>query len=287
MGCCCAKAVSQDVPVQNPPFLATVGTSGDYSHYRNGSNELTDALSYMHKGKIVIKMCRRRNKAHYRYFFLSHDNTRIMWRDHQIKSANENTRFVHINEIEKVMHGSDAAPHFNLKSFTLNEQIINLENRQEHCFSILHNNNLYLNLISSDAPVWIWGLQQLLQKNKRGETLSSIKSLPFNLDYSKSGTNNTVNSGNIAPQKSIDSLIKRVVAMQTRLERIKKSSLNTVLQEKHESCASQLDRLLYDLENNNESDPLLVGEIKQFKIDLWKIDVDLGAIEIQQTNTSE
>ena len=64
-------------------------------------------------------------------------------------------------------------------------------------------------------------------------------------------------------------------------------SENTVLQEKHESCASQLDRLLYDLENNNESDPLLVGEIKQFKIDLWKIDVDLGAIEIQQTNTSE
>jgi len=297
---CCWKSEAHPVrasatrkPRQGVPsptgILDTPTFDATQNHYRNRSDENnTDVLVYLHRGANIIKLCRKRKKAHIRYFFLSNDNTRIMWREAESKGSNEQTRFVHISDIDKIESGvkssTEAAARFeSVKSFQTGNKTVPLDSMTAgQYFSIFYSHGKEcLNLISltaSEASIWVWGLIELKRRLKKGETLSELKSLPYWFEHSQQSK---TRSSNIPDVSATDEQVKELrTKISNYQKRLSKVSVEAENRETYQRCENKLNSLARHIESADPTNPIVVGDIRTWKVDLWKLEVDLGALEL-------
>lgn len=303
--CCCfsrdppprasARKQKNSTSPESPQILDT-HINPSNSHYRNRSDEgNSDVLTFLHRGSQIIKICRKRTKSHIRYFFLSNDNSRIMWREAETKSSGDaKTRFVHISDVDLIEFGQKNKKEFmNISSFIMGKKKVPLENLDSNqCITITYSaKKEHLHLIAlttTEASIWVWGLQELQRKLKRGENLNQLKSMPYPFEYSQ-----TVNSSRSAmipdtaetpaTSEDVKKMILRIAHFEKLLTKIVVCPEN---EETFQRCRIRLDSLITHIDDSDaSSNPILQGDIKNWKIEFWKIDLDVGALELMNYAT--
>lgn len=291
--CCCFTRDSSPprAPVQKqkttspPPQINDTFISPNQYHNRNRSDD-SDVLSYLHRGSQIIKICRKRTKSHIRYFFLSNDNSRIMWREAETKSSGgAKTRFVHISEVDAIESGQKNRKEFsNVTSFLMGKKKMPLESfDSQQCISISYGQKKEtLHLIAltpNEAYVWVWGLKELVKKLNRGEELNKLKTLPFPLEYSvtANSSRSTLVPDTPATQDDVKQLILKIAHFEKLLSKITLCPEN---EETFKRVRRRLDNLISHIDDSDPSNPITVFDIKSWKIEFWKIDLDVGALEL-------
>lgn len=157
----------------------------------------------------------------------------------------------------------------------------NLEANQ--CISITYGAKkeslLLIGLTSTEASIWVWGLKELQQKLKRGENLSQVKSLPYPLEYSQ--TANSSRSAMIPDTPASPDEVTKIILRISKFEEMLGKLSHIENQEIYNRCRKRLDNLITHVkESDTSSNPILQGDIKNWKIEFWKLDLDVGALEL-------
>jgi len=256
------------------------------AHYRKRSDEPTiDALVYMHKGVHVMKLCKKRSKAHVRYLFLSNDNTKLMWRKRQHRTKNDTNKFLYIRDITNVVPGQTNKS-FNVKNVVINDKPRKTTTLKDQSFSIIYNNQS-LDLISTDCSVWINGIRYLQKQQHNGADLRTIRNIPFWCDKGSVSSIQAIEGQ--ASEHKIEITRKRVQSMLTKLRQLEeqyhlKQSTFFELRSMWNKCQTKLNSVR---EHLTEDKNISIGDLKNWKVEIWKIDVDLGALELQLSKISK
>jgi len=210
-----------------------------------------------------------------------------MWREAETKNSGEKTRFVHISDIDQIeilttLKGKKEF--MNITHFMMGKKKVPLENLESsQCMTIAYNGSKeFLHLIAlttTEASIWVWGLQELQRKLKRGEKLNEMKSLPYPFEYSQ--TANSSRSAMVpdtaATQDDVKGVILKIAHFEKLLSKITRCAEN---EETFGRCRRRLDTLISYLDSADDSNPISQGDIKNWKIEFWKLDLDVGALEL-------